>query len=244
MKIIARLLITTALAALGSVVACSRSTLLSGDAGPNACPAGLALCGKSCVDLSSDNANCGACGNTCANASCDDGACEECEPDSTLCDGVCARLDTDNSNCGACGNTCVGEQVCSNGTCGDEPSCADPICGVCDVIALDSAASVTVSGTPVGDVLTPSCGDPGSGEQVFSFTPPFDGVYRFDTIGSNYDTVLYVLGSNCEEVICDDDNSGVTSLLETLLVGGQTVYPVVDGYNGNVGTYVLNITLQ
>lgn len=63
-------------------------------------------CNGACVDLSSDNENCGACGNACAAGL-------------TCCDGVCRALQSDNSNCGACGNACFipGSRFCTCGVC-------------------------------------------------------------------------------------------------------------------------------
>lgn len=65
------------------------------------CPAGLAMCGTACVDLSSSNGNCGACGNTCA-GSCVAGACQVC-------------------NYGSCSNVsdCNGYLSCTNGCCAE-----------------------------------------------------------------------------------------------------------------------------
>lgn len=84
------------------------------------------------------------------------------------------------------------------------------------------------------DALQGSCGQPGGREMSYEFTAPADGTYRFETTGSSYDTVLYVLdGSDCGGSIlsCNDDaNGSVQSQLELDLVAGQSVVVIVDGY--------------
>lgn len=110
---------------------------LDGDAGVTdgsvTCAEGRAPCGATCVDLSSDTANCGACGRACATAphtdvSCDFGMCvSACVAGWADCDGRDAtgceqRIDDDTANCGACGHACT-----------DAPANALPAClaGVC-----------------------------------------------------------------------------------------------------------------
>lgn len=86
------------------------------------------LCGHACVDLETDEANCGACGNVVA--TCVGGApsCGELD----VCDGRCADTRTDPNNCGACGRVvslaaiCVdGEEVCADGFTECDGACVD-----------------------------------------------------------------------------------------------------------------------
>ncbi len=79
----------------------------------------------------------------------------------------------------------------------------------------------------------------------YSFTAPTDGEYTFDTAGSGFDTVLYVLdGASCNgaQLACSDNFSFLsTSALSVPLTAGQTVSVVVDGANGAEGPFMLNV---
>lgn len=101
------------------------------------CGPGETACGDlagsgdiSCVDVSSDTANCGACGHACptlpnAKAVCQSGICGfECPPNKADCngdwtDGCEVDLLSNMKNCGACGQACDvdGGQPCVNGSC-------------------------------------------------------------------------------------------------------------------------------
>ena len=76
---------------------------------PLTCPQGLTVCGGSCVDTRTAQANCGGCGIVCG-------------PRQTCCGGDCVSLNTNRRNCGACGNVCPAGTNCCNGTC----SCVAP----------------------------------------------------------------------------------------------------------------------
>ncbi len=83
------------------------------------------MCGARCVNLQTDNANCGACGTACgAGQSCAAGACviTSCPSGQTLCSGRCVDANSDLSNCGACGTACPpranATASCSGGACG------------------------------------------------------------------------------------------------------------------------------
>jgi hypothetical protein len=108
-------------------------------------------CSGACVDLSADDANCGACGNTCGSLRyCRHGRCEHpscvgvvssstsstvastCPlPDGsfgTCCDGACRAVSDlhDDANCGACGNLCPPGLACTG------IRCAPPASIACD----------------------------------------------------------------------------------------------------------------
>ena len=66
-----------------------------------ACPQGLTWCNGKCVDMTSDNANCGKCANACPMGNvCSMSACAlSCQNGLTSCNGKCANLTSDNANC-------------------------------------------------------------------------------------------------------------------------------------------------
>ncbi|MDX2055586.1 MAG: MXAN_6577-like cysteine-rich protein [Polyangiaceae bacterium] len=84
-----------------------------------ACDAGQQLCSGRCVDVKSDEANCGVCGKVCSGElACLGGQCSApCSGGQTDCTGTCTMLATDTSNCGACGNACTAGRTCEGGAC-------------------------------------------------------------------------------------------------------------------------------
>jgi hypothetical protein len=104
-------------------------------------------------------------------------------------------------------------------------------------------AMLTGSTVSAGNTFTLTCSS-GGADNSFVFTVPTTGNYQFDTIGSSYDTLLTVLDGECggAPLGCNDDGAGnFQSLVVTSLLAGQVVTVVVDGFSGNVGSYVLNV---
>lgn len=99
------------------------------------------------------------------------------------------------------------------------------------------------------DKLHASCSSGGPSDEspdlAYSFTAPADGEYTFDTFGSGYDTLLYVLeGAACNgsELACSDNYPGdATSALSLQLTAGQAVTVVVDGNFGGTGPFELHV---
>ena len=83
------------------------------------CGPGSELCGSVCVNLQSDNQNCGKCNNPCkAGEVCSGGTCKlSCPAGTSTCSNTCVNLKTDLNNCGSCNKKCLAGQVCSNGMC-------------------------------------------------------------------------------------------------------------------------------
>jgi phospholipase C len=121
-------------------------------------------------------------------------------------------------------------------------------------------------GTTTGRVASGTLGDVGgnlfapcalSGRDVsLQWTAPTAGTWRFDTAGSDFDTVLHVRDGACGATVlgCHDDVGGgnYTSQLDVTLRAGQVVTAVISGFNarpegsgalpaGGTGAWVLNI---
>lgn len=136
--------------------------------------------------------------------------------------------------------------------CGDSDCAGDPVCmRPCPDTDLMSAVGVNVaSGTTVGmrNDLTGTCAPPGGAPDLaFSWTAPRAGRYRFDTAGSTFNTVLYLLeGGTCagRQLVCNDDAGATTrtSRITRDITAGTTVVIVVDGAGGSAGSFQLNIT--
>jgi hypothetical protein len=86
---------------------------------PNACINGGTV---TCLNLQTNNNNCGTCGNVCpTGVNCGSGTCGTCPiAGQIVCGGQC--IATSSTNCGTCGNTCSATEFCS-GT-GATASCA------------------------------------------------------------------------------------------------------------------------
>ncbi len=107
---------------------------------------------------------------------------------------------------------------------------------------------VDVTGTTAGhaddyDEICPFDGST-SPDVVYSFTFPAPVVLDIDMLGSAYDTKIYVYDADLDLVACNDDfHPDYTSRIAPLhVVPGATYYLVIDGYGGDAGEYVLNIT--
>ncbi|KAI8525079.1 hypothetical protein RHMOL_Rhmol13G0199900 [Rhododendron molle] len=87
-------------------------------------------CKKTCVNLNTDNLNCGECGHQCKlGKQCCKGHCfniqtnrsnygmcgYKCLNNEHCCNGKCVNLKMDILNCGSCGNKCGLNETCCNG---------------------------------------------------------------------------------------------------------------------------------
>ncbi|MFC1573532.1 hypothetical protein ACFL6M_08055, partial [Candidatus Eisenbacteria bacterium] len=101
------------------------------------------------------------------------------------------------------------------------------------------------------DEVCPYTGDP-SPDIVYSYTPVSDEAVDIDMCGSGYDTKLFVYENGwtpgnpyaCNDDFYFGDPCGVwVSKIEGLsLYAGNTYYIIVDGYGGDCGDYVLEVS--
>ncbi|KYG05697.1 hypothetical protein BE21_39065 [Sorangium cellulosum] len=199
------------------------------------CSSGLADCGGACVNLSNNESHCGSCGTECTDGqTCVAGECRDgCGSGLTACGEACVDVQTDAANCGGCGTECNDAQVCQAGMCA---------CTVGPNQDLGNAVPQSASGTTVGlpNAYAPTCVSASSSEHIYAFTAATAGVYSFDASRSGYNVVLALLdATGCAEIGCSADPSAP---LTADLATGQTVYIVVDGADGEAGTFELRIT--
>jgi hypothetical protein len=130
------------------------------------CAAGETTCASDrtkCVDLQTDEANCGSCGHQCTGGSqCVDGSCICLSPTPDVCGGRCVDLQTDPNNCGSCGNQCTDAQ-CVNGSCLGCPDLQEP-CGEQCCNPLLGEVCVSNFGNPVCCAPSKVCGGSCCGE--------------------------------------------------------------------------------
>jgi len=186
----------------------------------------------------------------CGDPGCDgDAACvEDCT--NGIDDDLDARIDCGDSFCysdPSCTETCdngIDDDGDGNADCRDSECRTHENC--CGDLTLVSPSVINGSSTTNGDTYRPqTCANSGNAgnDVTFMFTAPVTAQYTFNTDGSNYDTVLYVL-TTCggQEIGCDDDGGvGTQSNLTIGLQGGQTYVLVLDTYSGNGGNYDLRV---
>ncbi|WP_437614068.1 MXAN_6577-like cysteine-rich protein [Sorangium sp. So ce834] len=215
--------------------ACEEGQSCEDGACQDECSAGLTDCGGACVNLRNDESHCGSCGTACGDEqTCVAGACRDgCGSGLTACGETCVDVQTDAANCGGCGTACNDAQVCQAGMCA---------CTVSPGQDLGSAVPQVANNTTVGlpNSYAPTCVSASSSERIYAFTAATAGVYSFDASNSGYNVVLALLdATGCSEIACSADPSApITADLAT----GQTVYVVVDGADGEAGTFELEIT--
>lgn len=117
----------------------------------------------------------------------------------------------------------------------------------CGELQLGSSLPAGLHGTLAGqgDAFSLTCGGVGGSDLAVLWTAPFTGRFQFDTIGSNFDSLLGIIDGSCfgQELACDDDSGGtLQSLLQVDLVAGQAITVVVDSFGQSVGEVALNIT--
>lgn len=116
---------------------------------------------------------------------------------------------------------------------------------VCFDEDIGTAIDTSFFGSTVGGVdrLTPPCEGSSTPEFNFLWEAPFSGPVEFNTIGSNFDTVLHVREGGCggQVVACNDDFFDLQSRVVIEAQAGQTYTISVDGFDGQAGAFTLNI---
>ena len=126
--------------------------------------------------------------------------------------------------------------------------------GTC-ATATPTAGFGTFFGSTLGltDDYQAGCAASPSGDEVYTFVAPADGSVCVSSLGSDFDTVVYVR-TDCEagssEIACNDDapglGLGVESQLQFEADAGSTYFVFIDGYGfatvRSEGNYQLDIT--
>mgnify|MGYP002381847139 CR=1 FL=1 len=148
-------------------------------------------------------------------------------------------------------NDCDGATDCADTLCATVQGCAPPppndTCRAPQVLTIPSS----VSGITVGanNDFTPNtsiagCAGGAGGDMVFTFTLTAPATVDIDTVGSDFDTVLYVRRADClagAQVACNDDTGGLTSSVSFGASAG-TYYVFLDGFGPDSrGNYTLSI---
>lgn len=156
--------------------------------------------------------------------------------------GTTAGEDTDGTTGETEGGTTEGETTEGETTTDDGGNMAT-LCPAEVIGDLPTTISDSVGGEP--SEFGSSCGGTGAPDLAYTLVAPQDGFYVFDTEGSSFDTVLYLLDGDCAgpELACNDDTTGGTSEVGVVLAEGQTVTVVVDSFGIAGGSFDLNIAV-
>ncbi|MBK8258567.1 MAG: putative metal-binding motif-containing protein [Polyangiaceae bacterium] len=193
----------------------------------------------------------------CSMEICDDGI-------DNSCDG---KIDCADAGCIFAPNCPTGPEICNNGLDDDkdgkidcqDPSCANnPFCVTQQANCLSPKlipGSGTYTGDTTGNVSETKgvCGGD-AGEAVFYFTLIDPSYVLLDSIGTTFDSTLYVRTGACnsgKEIGCDDDSAGVqwSAKLEFTILYPGTYYVFLDGFTvdpqggANEGPFTLNVVI-
>lgn len=116
----------------------------------------------------------------------------------------------------------------------DNFTAAQVISGNSGTVSANSVAATKETGEPA------HAGNSGGKSVWYRWAAPSSGVWKFDTVGSGFDTTLAVYTgttlTNVTQIASNDDAPGSTSSSVTFLAGNGTVYWIaVDGFNGGNG---------
>ncbi len=124
----------------------------------------------------------------------------------------------------------------------------EPLNGaISDAMSSERTRTFTGSTAGLGDDYKASCGGAGGADAVYKFTVTEPTRIRANTLGSSFDTVLYLRdgSTTAGEVVCNDDLiAGATQSSIDQSVGPGTYLVIVDGKGGASGNYLLNVTFD
>lgn len=212
------------------------------------------------IDCGDPNCFANAACQTCRPEVCSGGLDEDCDGAIDCADPSCALSPECPATIEVCNNSrdddFDGRIDCLDDDCANTPLCR-AIQGTCATARrIDGLGSYQFTGETYGQVSNYSgtCGG-AAGEDLFWFVLNAPARAHFDTVGSNFDTVLYLRKGSCElgeELDCDDDGGGwaTSSALDFDLLPAGTYFVVVDGltidpiFGANEGEYVLSVELD
>ncbi|HWB81160.1 MAG TPA: hypothetical protein VG755_39625 [Nannocystaceae bacterium] len=114
--------------------------------------------------------------------------------------------------------------------------------GTCPDEDLGSTIPSTPSNSTAGgsNFSAGSCGGFGSNDYSYTFTAAEQGLYTFDTAGSDFETALYLRDGGClgAEIACAVSTMGSGAQITQSLAAGQSIVITVDG-DGAEGDFQL-----
>jgi hypothetical protein len=193
----------------------------------------------------------------CSAEVCDDGLDNNCN----------LQIDCADVACNFAPNCLAVPEICNNNLDDDNDTlidCQDPDCANNPLCVLQQANCLSPklipgSGTYTGDTTgnigetKGVCGGD-AGEAVFYFVLDQPSKVELDSIGTSFDSTLYVRTGQCntgQEIGCDDDSAGSqwAALLVFNILYPGTYYVFLDGYavdpegGANEGPFVLNVEI-
>lgn len=154
--------------------------------------------------------------------------------------------DVDNDQIFDCEDDCI--DIDNDNDCAAADFCPT-VPTVETIVDLGSAFITTGQTGTAGNDFTSSdtCGGAAVAPDVaFKWTAPSGGCFNLNTNGSDFDTVLHLkLASDCvTELACADGGGttpGASSVVQSF-ESGEMVIIIVDGFDGEVGNFQLNIS--
>jgi hypothetical protein len=204
-------------------------------------------------------------GTDCSDADClDDPACITCRPEvcwdgvDNDCDTIVDCEDSDclgHPSCEECfpevcddnlDNDCDGAVDCEDADCADDPYCLNRNDTCTDAREIELFGTYFGSTAGYANDYTGSCAGNGPDAVFYGYNATTRCV-EIDTLGSSWDTVIYVRRSRCvggTEIGCNDDypGYGLQSRLRFDSLEPGLYFIFVDGWSSsNFGEYVLNV---